>query len=62
MFEQFERLGRAEGAGVGLGPAVADGLARAVGATIVVEDTPGGGLTAVVVVPRAVPGDREVGR
>lgn len=59
MFEPFEQLGRAEGAGVGLGLAVADGLARAVGATIVVEDTPGGGLTAVVVVPRAVPGDEE---
>lgn len=57
MFEPFERLGRAEGAGVGLGLAVADGLARAVGATIVVEDTPGADRTEEVAVPVVVAGD-----
>lgn len=56
MFEPFERLGRAEGAGVGLGLAVADGLARAVGATIVVEDTPGADRTEEVAVPVVVAG------
>ncbi|QIK84955.1 sensor histidine kinase KdpD [Sanguibacter sp. HDW7] len=61
MFQPFERLGQATGSGIGLGLAVADGLARAMGATIVVEDTPGGGLTAVVVVPRAVRDGEEEG-
>ena len=56
MFEPFQRLGDASGGGVGLGLAVALGFARAVGATIVPEDTPGGGLTMVVTVPVAVPG------
>ncbi|MBD5786086.1 sensor histidine kinase KdpD [Cellulosimicrobium terreum] len=53
MFEPFQRLGAATGTGVGLGLAVAQGFARAVGATIVPDDTPGGGLTMVVTVPRA---------
>ncbi|GAA3211918.1 sensor histidine kinase KdpD [Oerskovia jenensis] len=52
MFEPFQRLGDTTGEGLGLGLAVADGLARAVGATITPEDTPGGGLTMVVTVPR----------
>lgn len=53
MFEPFQRLDDATGAGVGLGLAVADGLASAVGAEVHAEDTPGGGLTMVVTVPRA---------
>ena len=52
MFQPFQRLGDT-GTGLGLGLAVADGLAQAVGATVVAEDTPGGGLTMVVTVPRA---------
>lgn len=51
----FERLGETSSGGLGLGLAVADGLARAVGATLTAEDTPGGGLTMVVTVPRDVP-------
>ena len=39
--------------GLGLGLAVARGLAGAVGAELSVEDTPGGGLTMVLSVPRA---------
>ncbi|MCB7136236.1 DUF4118 domain-containing protein [Cellulosimicrobium marinum] len=54
MFEPFQRLGDASGGGVGLGLAVAQGFARAVGASLVPEDTPGGGLTMVVTVPVAV--------
>lgn len=52
MFHAFQRLGDT-GSGLGLGLAVADGLSRAVGARVVAEDTPGGGLTMVVTVPRA---------
>ncbi|MBN0041692.1 sensor histidine kinase KdpD [Cellulosimicrobium cellulans] len=55
MFESFQRLGDAGGHGVGLGLAVARGFARAVGATLVPEDTPGGGLTMVLTVPVASP-------
>ena len=37
----------------GLGLAVARGLTEAVGGTLAAEDTPGGGLTMVLSVPRA---------
>ncbi len=50
MFLPFQRLGdsrRREG--VGLGLAVAKGFVEAMGGTIEVDDTPGGGLTIVVV-------------
>jgi two-component system sensor histidine kinase KdpD len=53
LFEPFQRLGDTSGAGLGLGLAVASGLAAAVGAEVVAEDTPGGGLTMIVTVPRA---------
>jgi two-component system sensor histidine kinase KdpD len=57
MFAPFQRLGDIpQGAGVGLGLAVARGLAEAVDATIEVEDTPGGGLTFIVTVPVAAVG------
>jgi two-component system sensor histidine kinase KdpD len=52
MFAPFQRLGDVpRGSGVGLGLAVARGLADAVDATIEVDDTPGGGLTMIVSVP-----------
>jgi two-component system sensor histidine kinase KdpD len=54
MFLPFQRLGDApEGLGVGLGLAVARGLAEAVGATLEAEETPGGGLTMVMSLPLA---------
>ncbi|TRW45738.1 ATP-binding protein [Georgenia yuyongxinii] len=53
MFEPFQRIGDTSGDGLGLGLAVADGLATAVGARIDAEDTPGGGLTMVLTVPLA---------
>lgn len=56
MFAPFQRLGDAPaGSGVGLGLAVARGLAEAVEASIDVEDTPGGGLTMIITVPVAAP-------
>lgn len=52
MFEPFQRLDDISADGLGLGLAVASGLAAAVGARIAAEDTPGGGLTMVLTVPR----------
>ena len=53
MFEPFQRLGDTAPEGLGLGPAVAQGLATAVHAELMAEDTPGGGLTMVLRVPLA---------
>jgi two-component system sensor histidine kinase KdpD len=53
MFEPFQRLGDGGTAGLGLGLAVARGLTEALGGTLSAEDTPGGGLTMVVSLPRA---------
>ncbi|GAA4687268.1 sensor histidine kinase KdpD [Nocardioides nanhaiensis] len=53
MFEPFQRLDDTSPGGLGLGLAVARGLAESVGATLDAEDTPGGGLTMVLGVPRA---------
>ncbi|MFJ9620683.1 DUF4118 domain-containing protein [Streptomyces sp. NPDC101181] len=53
IFEPFQRLGDApRGAGVGLGLAVARGFTEAIRATLTAEDTPGGGLTMVLGLPR----------
>jgi two-component system sensor histidine kinase KdpD len=57
MFAPFERLGAdGRGDGVGLGLTVAQGLAGAQGATLTVEDTPGGGLTLVLALPKSPEG------
>lgn len=54
LFEPFQRLGDVpRGEGVGLGLAVARGLTEAMGGTLTVEDTPGGGLTFVLDLPLA---------
>jgi two-component system sensor histidine kinase KdpD len=47
LFEPFQRT-TDHGTGVGLGLAIARGFLDAMGAEIVLEDTPGGGLTVVV--------------
>jgi two-component system sensor histidine kinase KdpD len=59
MFEPFQRLDDTSVDGLGLGLAVASGLASAVGARIAAEDTPGGGLTMVLTVPRARDAERD---
>ena len=55
MFEPFQRLDDTGSGGLGLGLAVARGLTEAVGGTLTAEDTPGGGLTMVLSVPRHAP-------
>jgi two-component system sensor histidine kinase KdpD len=49
LFEPFRRLGdRSRGAGLGLGLAVAKGFVDAMDGRLVLEDTPGGGLTVAI--------------
>jgi two-component system, OmpR family, sensor histidine kinase KdpD len=61
-FEAFRRLGSPDGAadrsaspGLGLGLAVARGFAQAVHATLVADETAGGGLTMRLTLPTAAP-------
>lgn len=49
-FHRVSDMGRNDG--VGLGLAIADGLTRAMNGTLELRDTPSGGLTVVVTVPR----------
>jgi two-component system sensor histidine kinase KdpD len=54
VFQPFQRLGDSQPrTGVGLGLAVAKGFLTAMGATIEIDDTPGGGATIVIRIPAA---------
>ena len=54
VFQAFQRLGdQPNGTGVGLGLAVAKGLTEAIGGSVEIEDTPGGGCTMIVKLPVA---------
>lgn len=56
VFEPFQRRGdRSTQAGVGLGLAVARGFIQATGGTLVLDDTPGGGLSVLLTLPAARP-------
>jgi two-component system sensor histidine kinase KdpD len=57
IFRPFQRLGdRDTATGVGLGLAVARGLAKGMGGHVHAADTPGGGLTMVLTLPAASTG------
>jgi two-component system sensor histidine kinase KdpD len=51
VFQPFQRLGDSGPGGVGLGLAVAHGFLSAMGATIEIDDTPGGGTTVTIGLP-----------
>jgi two-component system sensor histidine kinase KdpD len=54
VFEPFQRFGdRSNDAGVGLGLAIARGFTVAMGGTLTLDDTPGGGLTVTFGLPIA---------
>jgi two-component system sensor histidine kinase KdpD len=56
VFEPFQRRDdhpAGTGAGVGLGLAIARAFTEAMHGTLALEDTPGGGLTATIALPRA---------
>jgi two-component system sensor histidine kinase KdpD len=54
VFQPFQRSGDDHpSTGVGLGLAVARGFLNAIGATIEIDDTPGGGATVVISMPVA---------
>lgn len=54
IFTPFRRLGDVNNKeGVGLGLALSKGLVEAIGGSLILEETPGGGLTVVVSIPLA---------
>ena len=54
VIQPFQRLGDVPvGDGVGLGLSIANGFVTAMGGTLLLDDTPGGGLTVTVVLPRS---------
>jgi two-component system, OmpR family, sensor histidine kinase KdpD len=54
IFEPFERFDPHSGLGTGLGLPVSRRLAEALGGTLTVEDTPGGGATFILKIPSPI--------
>ena len=54
IFEPFERFDPNSGLGTGLGLPVSRRLAEVLGGRLMVEDTPGGGATFVLVLPMKI--------
>ena len=53
VFAPFQRLGDTDNTtGLGLGLALSKGFVEGMGGTLEAEDTPGGGLTMVIALPR----------
>jgi two-component system, OmpR family, sensor histidine kinase KdpD len=52
-FQRRDDLATSTGAGVGLGLAIARGFVEAMRGTLILEDTPSGGLTAVIALPQS---------
>ena len=52
-FQRRDDHSTGTGAGVGLGLAIARGFVHAMHGTLTLDDTPGGGLTAVIALPKA---------
>ena len=53
VFQPFQRLDDSATGGTGLGLAITRGFINAVGAALSLDDTPGGGLTATIMLPVA---------
>ena len=51
VFLPFQRLGDTSTTGLGLGLALSRGLVEAMSGTLVLQETPGGGLTLVISLP-----------
>jgi len=60
VFRPFQRLGDARPGGAGLGLAIARGFVEAMGGTLTIDDTPGGGTTVAVRLPRRGDGEGAV--
>jgi two-component system sensor histidine kinase KdpD len=55
VFQPFQRLHDTSAQGAGLGLAITRGFVNAIGGTLSLDDTPGGGLTATITLPLAEP-------
>jgi signal transduction histidine kinase len=55
IFQPFERFDADSGGGTGLGLAVASRMAALLGGSLVVTDTPGGGATFILTLPKEPP-------
>ncbi|TML17842.1 MAG: hypothetical protein E6G39_04085 [Actinobacteria bacterium] len=61
VFQPFQHLDDVASQGIGLGLAITRGFVDAVGGTLGLDDTPGGGLTATITLPLAEIDDGALG-